>query len=57
MTILAATLIGARRLVRPVKVLTRSAQEIAEGDLTAPIQISEGGEIGLLGGCLEEMSL
>ncbi|MFQ5916679.1 MAG: ATP-binding protein [Candidatus Binatia bacterium] len=55
--ILAATLIGTRRLVHPVKVLTRSAQGIAEGNLTAPIQISEGGEIGLLGYSLEEMRL
>ncbi len=57
MIILTATLIGTRRLVRPVKVLTRSAQGIAEGDLTSPIQLSEGGEIGLLGGSLEEMRL
>ena len=55
--IVAATLIGTRRLVHPVKVLTRSAQDIAEGDLTASIQISEGGEIGLLGKSLEEMRL
>ena len=55
--IIAATLIGARRLVRPVNVLTRSAQRIAEGDLTSAIQISEGGEIGLLGRSLNEMRL
>ena len=55
--IIVATLIGTRRLVHPVKVLTRSAQDIAEGDLTASIQISEGGEIGLLGKSLEEMRL
>ncbi len=55
--IVAATLIGTRRLVYPVKVLTRSAQDIAEGDLTASIQISEGGEIGVLAKSLEEMRL
>ncbi len=53
--ILTATLIGTRRLVRPVNVLTRSAQGIAEGNLTSAIQLSEGGEIGLLGRSLEEM--
>ena len=53
--IVAATLIGTRHLVHPVKVLTRSAQDIAEGDLATAIQISEGGEIGVLGRSLEEM--
>ena len=55
--IVAATLIGTRRLVRPVNTLTKNAQEIAEGKLTTPIQISEGGEIGVLGKSLEEMRL
>ena len=54
-TILTATLIGTRRLVRPVNVLTTRAQEIAAGDLTSAIQHSEGGEIGLLGRSLEDM--
>ena len=57
MMIVAATLIGTRRLVRPVNTLTKNAQEIAEGKLTTPIQISEGGEIGVLGKSLEEMRL
>ncbi len=55
--IVVATLIGTRLLVHPVKVLTRSAQDIAEGNLTTAIQISEGGEIGLLGKSLEGMRL
>ena len=55
--IVAATLIGTRRLVRPVNKLTKNAQEIAAGNLTTPIQISEGGEIGVLGRSLEEMRL
>ncbi|MEE8472282.1 MAG: HAMP domain-containing protein, partial [Dehalococcoidia bacterium] len=55
--ILSVTLIGARRLVRPVKVLTEAAQDIAEGDLSATIQLTEGGEIGLLGQSLEDMRL
>jgi signal transduction histidine kinase len=57
LAIITATLIGARRLVRPVNILTRSAQRIAKGDLTSDIQISEGGEIGLLGKSLNEMRL
>ncbi|MEE9201831.1 MAG: histidine kinase dimerization/phospho-acceptor domain-containing protein [Dehalococcoidia bacterium] len=55
--ILSATLIGARRLVRPVRVLTGAAQGIAEGNLSAAIKLSEGGEIGLLGQSLEDMRL
>lgn len=55
--IVVATLIGTRLLVHPVNVLTRSAQDIAEGNLTTAIQISEGGEIGLLGKSLERMRL
>ncbi len=55
--ILAATLIGARRLVRPIKILTRSAEEIAEGNMIVPIQISRGGEVGVLGKSLEQMRL
>ncbi len=55
--ILAATLIGARHLVHPIKTLTRNAQEIAGGNMTAPIKVSGGGEIGVLGRSLEEMRL
>ncbi len=55
--ILAATLIGTRRLVSPVNTLTRNARSIAEGDLTTPIQISGGGEISVLGKSLDEMRL
>ena len=55
--ILAVTLIGARYLVRPIKTLTRSAREIADGNMTAPIQISRGGEVGILGKSLEQMRL
>ncbi len=55
--ILAATLIGARYLVRPIKTLTGSAREIADGNMTAPIRISGGGEVGILGKSLEQMRL
>ncbi|MCZ7574282.1 MAG: histidine kinase [Ardenticatenaceae bacterium] len=54
-SVLAATLFGARRLVRPVKDLTHAAQRLAEGDLDHPIAIGEGGEIGLLAQNLETM--
>lgn len=50
-----ATLIGARLLVHPVKVLTTAAQEIAAGNLEEPIQLSEGGEIGVLAEAFESM--
>lgn len=53
--ILIATLIGARYLVSPIKKLTKSAQEITSGNLNTAIQVSNIGEIGVLGGSLEEM--
>ena len=49
------TLFGARFLVRPVRTLTRSAEEMASGDLERPVSVSEGGEIGVLGESLETM--
>ena len=55
--ILTATLIGTRRLVRPINALTQNALRITEGDLTSTIQISTGGEIGVLGKSFEEMRL
>ncbi len=57
MIILVATLMGARYLVRPIKTLTRSAEEIAKGNMIVPIQISRGGEVGVLGKSLEQMRL
>ncbi len=51
----ALTLIGARLLVRPVRVLTGAAREMAAGDLERPVRIDEGGEIGMLGESLEAM--
>jgi signal transduction histidine kinase len=50
-----ATLWGARLLVRPVKVLTNAAQRIAEGDLSSPVELNTGGEIGLLADSFETM--
>jgi signal transduction histidine kinase len=49
------TLIGARLLVRPVRVITAAADGIASGDLATPIGVGEGGEIGRLGEMLETM--
>jgi signal transduction histidine kinase/HAMP domain-containing protein len=49
------TLLGARFLVRPVRVLTRAAEEMASGDLERPVSVVEGGEIGVLGESLETM--
>lgn len=52
----AVTLVGTRRLMRPIQYLTRAAQRIAQGDLQTPLQLSsETGEIGTLAGALEHM--
>ena len=51
----AATLVGTRRLVRPVQRLTDAAQRIANGDLHTPLQAPEGGEIGAMASALERM--
>ncbi len=50
-----ATLWGARLMVRPVQVLTGAAKRIADGDLSEPIRLSEGGEIGTLADSFEAM--
>jgi signal transduction histidine kinase len=49
------TLLTARFLVRPVRVLTRAAEGMASGDLERPVRVSEGGEIGVLAESLEAM--
>jgi signal transduction histidine kinase/HAMP domain-containing protein len=49
------TLLGARLLVRPVRDLTRAAEEMASGNLERPVGVSEGGEIGVLAESLETM--
>lgn len=53
----AATLIGTRRLVRPVQRLTEAAQRIADGDLHTPLKAPEGGEIGAMAAALERMRM
>lgn len=50
-----ATLIGTRRLVRPVQRLTEAAERIANGDLHTPLQAPEGGEIGAMAAALDRM--
>ena len=49
------TLLGARLLVRPVRDLTRSAEQMASGNLEQAVTVSEGGEIGVLAESLETM--
>lgn len=48
-------LVGARLLVRPVRILTAAAHGMAAGDLEPAIRVGEGGEIGLLAESLEAM--
>jgi signal transduction histidine kinase len=49
------TLIGARRLMRPVRRVTEAAQRIAGGDLYTPLHSAEHGEIGAMAAALERM--
>jgi signal transduction histidine kinase/HAMP domain-containing protein len=49
------TLLGARLLVRPVRDLTRAAEQMASGNLERTVSVSEGGEIGVLAESLETM--
>ena len=49
------TLLGARLLVRPVRDLTRAAEQMASGNLEQTVTVSEGGEIGVLAESLETM--
>ena len=51
----ALALLGARRHIRPVRVLTDAARGMAAGDLEQPVRIGGGGEIGMLGKSLEAM--
>lgn len=55
LSVWAATLIGTRRLVLPVRGLTTAAERIVIGDLYTPLQAPEGGEIGALATALERM--
>lgn len=49
------TLFTARLLVRPVRDLTRAAEQMASGNLEKPVGVAEGGEIGVLAESLETM--
>lgn len=51
----AATLLGARWLLRPVRELTTAAEEIASGNLSMPLHSTQQGEIGILAAALERM--
>ncbi len=50
-----ATLLGARRLVRPMQELTEQARQIAAGDLAVNLTTTKGGEIGEMAAALEDM--
>jgi signal transduction histidine kinase len=53
----AATLIGTRRLVKPVQQLTMAAQRIADQQMEIPLEVNEGGEIGAMALALERMRI
>ncbi len=50
-----ATLMGTRRMVKPVQRLTSAAERIADRKLETPLEIREGGEIGAMAEALERM--
>lgn len=49
------SLVFARRVLRPIEILTRAAQRIHEGDLDQRVQIGTTDEIGLLGETFNQM--
>ncbi|MCP5099480.1 MAG: HAMP domain-containing protein [Chloroflexi bacterium] len=49
------TLVGTKRLVKPVQSLTESAHQIAGGDLKVPLETTDGGEIGVMASAINEM--
>ena len=53
----AATLVGTRSLLGPVRELTAAAQRIADGRLRTPLPASQDGEIGVMANALERMRL
>lgn len=55
MTILGATLVGTRYLMRPIRILAGNAGTLAKGDLTVPIALSGGREMAALAESLDEM--
>jgi signal transduction histidine kinase len=49
------TLVGTKRLVKPVQNLTESAHQIAGGDLKIPLATTDGGEIGVMASAINDM--
>lgn len=49
------TLLGTKRLVRPVQQLTQSAHQIAAGNLQVSLETTDGGEIGVMASALDDM--
>ena len=48
-------LLMARRILKPIKRLTRSAEKLVHGDWDTPIEVREHDEIGILASTLESM--
>lgn len=49
------TLIGARKLVRPIQQVTEAAQQIADGELHTPLEVTGMAEIGVMATALDRM--
>lgn len=49
------TLLGTKRLVKPVQQLTVSAHQIAAGNLDIALETADGGEIGVMASALNDM--
>jgi methyl-accepting chemotaxis protein len=56
MVALVLALLAARQLVRPLLTLSRTAKQIAQGDLTQRVQVISGDEIGMLAETFNSMS-
>lgn len=56
-SIWAATMVGMRQVLAPLRDLTLAAQRIAAGELHVPLQRASSGEIGALATALEHMRL
>lgn len=52
-----ATLIGTRRLLKPIRELTEAARHIEGGKLHTPLNVFQTGEIGAMAASLEHMRL